>query len=354
MGPNSDIPVPAYIGAVNSATQISLSSSPTANIPVAAKAGDSAIALEIESVSGATPVGCTLSTSCASTLLPQAYNNPNTGANATYNNEVPNNAFGGGAGGRILTNGGTSTAAGATTTVGDSAFVSTDVGRPISGVGVGLGGVVTAVNSRTQTGVTWATGSTTLNGAFVATDVGQAVTGGTGLPAGSIIQSVVAGTSATIQSATTAAQATAVTVTITSATVSVASTASGTGVTLTLGGTSWWQPTGASGNTGTLVLGVVFPTPRSVSSVVAHWLDASKCPGHGTCDGFEPTAYTIATSTNGSTFSTCATVTTNTVFTTTDACSASGVSYLEFVITSWHATTPYDGYGPALNSLIIS
>jgi hypothetical protein len=143
---------------------------------------------------------------------------------------------------------------------------------------------------------------------------------------------------------------------VTSVTVSVASTATGQGVVLSLGGTSWWQSTGASGNTGTLVLGVDLGGPRAVTSVAAHWLDATHCPNRTgqTCDGFEPTAYTIATSANGTTFTTCATVTANAAFNTSDACSASGVSYIEYVITSWHATSPYDGYGPALNQLIVS
>jgi hypothetical protein len=142
---------------------------------------------------------------------------------------------------------------------------------------------------------------------------------------------------------------------VTSVTVSVASTAAGTGVVLTLGGTSFWQSTGASGNTGTLVLGVNLGGPRAVTSVSAHWLDASKCPGHGTCDGFEASTYQILTSPNGSTWTMCANVTTpNTSFNTTDTCSATGVSYIEFVILTWHATTPYEGYGPALNQLIVS
>jgi hypothetical protein len=143
----------------------------------------------------------------------------------------------------------------------------------------------------------------------------------------------------------------------TSITLSANSTASGTAVGLSLGGTSWWQSTGASGNAGNLVMAVAFGfSPRTVSSVTAHWLDSSKCPGGAgiTCTGFQPTAYTILTSPDGVTWTTCATVTANAAFTVTDTCSASNVSYLEYDITAWNAPTPYQGYGPALNSLIVS
>jgi hypothetical protein len=287
---------------VNSPTSIGLSTSPTANIPINAKAAGTGEAIEIQSVSGATPVACASTVSCASTLLPQAYT-PASPANTTttWQNNVPNNAFSGGTGGRVIPGSATCCAttsgSGVITAVSGTPFAATDVGRPVSGFGIGAGAVVTTFTSATS--ITVSVNSTNTTGALSATNQG---------------------------------------------------------VTLTLGGLGWWQSTGASGNTGTLVLGVRLFGPQSVTSVAAHWLDSSKCPGGAgiTCTGFQPTAYTIATSTNGSTFTTCATVTTNAAFNTTDACSASGVSYIEYVITAWNAPTPYQGYGPALNYLIIS
>jgi hypothetical protein len=310
-GPNGKIPVPAYIGQVNSPTSINMSSSPTANIPLSTGAGGAGTgeSLEIESVPGATPVGCAQLVSCASSLFPQAYypafvgttTTPNT--TTTYNNEVANNAFSGGndAGGtapvprRIIagnstccsvTSGSTTITSAATTT-----FTTADVGRPVSGVGVAIGAIVTAE-----------TGGNTI-------------------------------------------------------TVSLPSTATNTAVSLSFGGTSWWQPVGNATQAGNpQVFAVDFGTPRSVSNVTAHWLDSTKCPGGAgiTCTGFEATAYTILTSPDGVTWTTCATVTANASFTVTDTCSASGVQYLEYDITAWNAPTPYQGYGPALNSLIIS
>jgi hypothetical protein len=169
-------------------------------------------------------------------------------------------------------------------------FAPTDVGRPIRGAGVGLGAVVTAFNSAT------------------------------------------------------------------SITVSVPSTSNASGVVLQLGGASWWQPAGAPGNIGTLTYAVDVGTPRTTTNVTASWLNGQFCPGHGTCTGFQPISYQIFTSPNGTqnSWTPCATVTANASFTTSDACAATGVVSIEFLITSWNATTPFDGYGPALNSLLIT
>jgi hypothetical protein len=124
------------------------------------------------------------------------------------------------------------------------------------------------------------------------------------------------------------------------------------------GGTSWWQPVGVSGNTGTLVLAVDLGSPRTISTVHATWLNATFCPGRGlTCTGFNPINYTIRTSANGSqnSWTLCNPgVTGNASFTTTDACAAANVQYVEYEITTWNSATPFDGYGPAANSLTIS
>jgi hypothetical protein len=315
-GPNGQIPVPAYVGAINLPTlgtgnlpSISLSSSPTANIPLAATAAATGMSAEIESVPGATPTGCTQLASCATSLFPQAYypafvgTSATANTTATYNGEVPNNAFSGGNDPgsalptvkRIISGNATCcvvTSGTNTITAASATFSATnaDVGRPVSGVGVALGAIVTAE-------------------------------------------------------------------TTTQLTVSINSTATNSAVSISFGGTSWWQPVGNATQAGNpQVVGVDFGFPRTVSSVTAHWLDSSKCPGGAgiTCTGFEATAYTILTSPDGVTWTTCATVTTNAAFTVTDTCSASGVQYLEYDITAWNAPTPYQGYGPALNTLLIS
>jgi hypothetical protein len=142
----------------------------------------------------------------------------------------------------------------------------------------------------------------------------------------------------------------------TSITVSVPSTNNASGVVLQLGCASWWQPAGASSNTGNLTYAVDLGRPRTTTNVMASWLNAQFCPGHGTCTGFQPINYQIFTSPNGTqeSWTQCATVTANASFTTSDACAATGVVYIEFVITSWNATTPFDGYGPAMNGLLIT
>ena len=125
------------------------------------------------------------------------------------------------------------------------------------------------------------------------------------------------------------------------------------------GGASWWQPVGASGNTGAIVLAVDLGNPRTISTVRATWLNATFCPGHGTCSGFNPINYTILTAATGAqtSWKTCRTVSGNSSFTTTDSCPASNVQYVEYDITSWNSMTPFspiDAYGPAANSLTVS
>jgi hypothetical protein len=125
------------------------------------------------------------------------------------------------------------------------------------------------------------------------------------------------------------------------------------------GGTSWWQPVGAPGNTGAIVLAVDLGNPRTISTVKATWLNSTSCPAHTTCSGFNPIGYTILTSATGAQngWTTCTTVSGNSSFTTTDACSASNAQYVEYDITRWNSVTPFspnNGYGPAANSLSIS
>jgi hypothetical protein len=141
----------------------------------------------------------------------------------------------------------------------------------------------------------------------------------------------------------------------TSITVNVAATATNSGVSLALGGGSFWQPAGASGNTGNLTYAVELPNPQTVSNVSASWLNASFCSGT-VCTGYQPSNFQIFTSPDGSqnSWTACATVTGNVSFTTSDSCSATGVKYVEFLITSWNAPTPFAGYGPALNSVFIT
>jgi hypothetical protein len=125
------------------------------------------------------------------------------------------------------------------------------------------------------------------------------------------------------------------------------------------GGTSWWQPVGASGNTGALVLAVDLGNPRTIFTIKATWLNATFCPPHATCTGFNPINYTILTSATGAqnSWTRCTTVSGNSSFTTTDPCSVSNAQYVEYDITSWNSVTPFnpmEAYGPAANSLTIS
>jgi hypothetical protein len=257
------------------------------------------------------------STPPVSTLLPQAYYPsflPNsTTANTTSTWDVPNmprspnNGFFGGSGGRVI--GGTisgttqccSTTSGSTTVTAAAGTVFTvgqmtltppgDLGRPVSGVGIPPGDFITAVNSAS---------SITLN---------------------------------------------------------VAATATNAGVVLSLGGVTWWQPAGVSGNAGSLTYAVALPNPQTVSNVTASWLNTNFCPGSfTTCTGFQAINYQIFTSPDGTqnSWTSCATVTANAAFTRTDACAGTGVRYIEFLITSWNASTPFGGFGPALNSVLIT
>jgi adhesin/invasin len=77
----------------------------------------------------------------------------------------------------------------------------------------------TSPPSSTRAGVTWTANSLTLTataGTFLAGDVGSAVAGGTGLPVGAVITNIAPdGASATINAPTTAAQTTAVSLTLT-------------------------------------------------------------------------------------------------------------------------------------------
>jgi hypothetical protein len=280
--------------------------------------------------------------------FPQAYypstlpNSATANTTSTYQNNVPDNAFSGGPGGRTLTGG---CATSGSTTIFGTGFATGDVGRPISGLGVGLGALVNTAYVHPVTGVTWTSGSTTLTGTgFVAGDVGAGVTGGTGLPA-CVTITAVSGTNATISAATTAAQTTATTVTADNVTASVASTATNSGVTLALGGLSWWQPTGAPGNTGNLTLAVDFGAPRSLSTLTATWYST----------GYIPVNYQIWVSTDGTpnnwtvvryNFSNSSSLTSDS-FTT-----QANVRYVEYVITSWNSGSA--SYGPAMTSLTFS
>jgi hypothetical protein len=245
-----------------------------------------------------------------STLLPQAYypaTLPNsTTANTTSTWDVPNmprspnNGLFGGSGGRVVGGSTTccSTTSGSTTVTAVSGTPFTvgnmptgDVGRPVSGVGIPPGDFITAVASAT---------SITLN---------------------------------------------------------VAATATNSGVVLTLGGGTWWQPAGASGNAGNLTYAVALPNPQTVSNVSASWINTSFCPLiFTTCTGFQAINYQIFTSPDGTqnSWTMCANVSGNASFTRTDACAGTGVRYIEFLITSWNASTPFGGFGPALNSVLIT
>jgi hypothetical protein len=141
--------------------------------------------------------------------------------------------------------------------------------------------------TNTVAGVTWGSGSTTLNGAFAAGDVGKGVTGGTGLPQGATIVAVTAGTDATINAPTTAAQATGTTVTMyapmtfTDAAVSTGSVFTTNG---TAGGNASIGATSASGFDAVVALPVPFGATTGGAGVgLANCLqtgwDAANNPG---------------------------------------------------------------------------
>jgi hypothetical protein len=192
---------------------------------------------------------------------------------------------------------------------------------------------------RILSGATTTSGSVTVTGTgFLATDVGRPI-GGLGLPPGDWVTTFTSATSINVNAA---------------------ATSTNTGVVLQVGGNGWWQPAGASGNTGNLVVAYDLGFPRTVNSVTTNWLNSTFCPGHGTCTGFEGVNYSIFTSPNGTqnSWTLCKAVTANAAFTTVDTCTtaATGAQYVEFQITSWNSTTPFsaaDGYGPAFNSLSI-
>jgi hypothetical protein len=236
----------------------------------------------------------------SSSVNPQGYypatlpNSTTANTTSTWNAQSPNNGLFGGSTGAHLVSGGATTSGSPTITAASAVFAAGDVGKPIRGLGVGQGAIVTAFTSAT------------------------------------------------------------------SITVSVNSTATGSGVLLTFGGNSWWQPAGASGNTGNLVVAYDLGFPKTINSVTTSWLTSAFCPGHGTCTGFEGVNYSIFTSPNGTqnSWTLCKAVTGNAVFTTVDSCTtaATGAQYVEFQITSWNSTTPFsatDGYGPAFNSIFV-
>jgi hypothetical protein len=168
---------------------------------------------------------------------------------------------------------------------------------------------------------------------------------GVGIPAGTLVTVFTSATSITVSQ---------------NATATITASATSNGDLLSVGGSSWWQPAGATGNTGNLVVAFDLGFPTTVNSVTTSWLTAAFCPGHGTCTGFEGIAYNVLTSPNGTqnSWTLCKAVTANAVFTTVDTCTtpATGAQYVEFQITSWNSTTPFsatDGYGPAFNSILI-
>jgi hypothetical protein len=222
-------------------------------------------------------------------------------ATSTWNAQSPNNGlFGGTTGARIIGGGGTTISSPAITCNTATCFSAADVGKPIRGNGVGLGAYISSFVSCTPT-----TGPCTVNA-------------------------------------------------------TVNSTATNTGVVLSIGGSSWWQPAGASGNAGSLVLAYDLGFPKTITSLTTSWLNANFCPGHGTCSGFEGINYQIYTSPDGTAnnWTLCKAVTANSSFTTVDSCTApaTGAQYVEYFITSWNSTTPFsaaDGYGPGFNSILI-
>jgi hypothetical protein len=247
-----------------------------------------------------------------SSLFPQGYypttlpNSATANTTATWLNRVPDNGFSGGAG-------------------------------PGSTWGGSNGGKISNATSTTLSVTT--SGSTTINSAasvFAATDVGKAISG-LGIGIGAVV--------------TVFTSATQITVSVPS----TATSAVGTTVILSFGGTTWWQPVGAAGNTGNLTFAVDLGTPRDISKLTASWLNASFCTGQTGCAGFNPLTYQIFTSFDGTqnSWAMCANVTNSASnFTTSDTCTATGVGYVEYLITSWDATAS-PSFGPALNSLIV-
>jgi hypothetical protein len=127
-------------------------------------------------------------------------------------------------------------------------------------------------------------------------------------------------------------------------------------------GTSWWQPVGAAGNTGNLIVAADLGTPRSVSTVKSSWLGNTACSGGvGTCNGFNPIAYTIWTSPDGVAWTSHATIASFDPTgcgagpcVATDSLSGAPVAnvrYVELWITSWNSSGTT--YGPAAQSLVI-
>jgi hypothetical protein len=127
-------------------------------------------------------------------------------------------------------------------------------------------------------------------------------------------------------------------------------------------GTSFWQPVGAAGNTGNLIVAADLGNPRSVSTIKSSWLGNTACSGGaGTCNGFNPINYTIWTSSNGSTWTGPTTIS---GFDTT-GCGAgpcvatdtltgapvANVRYVLLWITSWNSSST--SFGPAAQSFTV-
>jgi hypothetical protein len=253
----------------------------------------------------------TTGTAAAPSVAPTGYypatlpNVATANTTSTWNAQSQNNGlFGGSTGARIVTGGATTVSSTTVTGASATSFSAADVGKPIRGPGLAVGAFIATFVSCTPT-----TGPCTV-------------------------------------------------------TVTIPSTATTTGQVLSVGGNSWWQPAGASGNTGNLVVAYDLGFPKTVNSVTTSWLNNQFCPGHGTCTGFWGINYQILTSPNGTqnSWTVCKTVTgfapTNPNTTSVDSCAApaTGAQYVEFFITSWNSTTPFsaaDGYGPAFNSILI-
>jgi hypothetical protein len=310
-GPNSDIPVPAYVGVVNSPTQIGLSSSPTLNLPVNAKGTGTGESITINSQSSPTPPTCLTAAPCGSALLPHGYypatqpNSATANTTSTWLNRVPDNIINGGQYGTG------SFAITAATNVG------TTITATVSSTnGLVVGEVLTVSNAAPST---WSS----IDGTW---------------------------TIASIPTATT------LTFVVTTAPTGVYT---GSSATATFIGPSWWQPVGASLNTGNLILGVALGAPRTVAKVSVTWLGTDFCPnGPGTCSGFNPTSYSIWVSSTGAagagtawsnpvpTGTGC--TETPTGCTSTDSFTAvSGVAYVLIWITAWNSASA--SFGPAAN-----
>ena len=346
-----------------------------APFPAATGAGFAGVALNQFSWNGvaATATGTPPGTS----LTPQGYypatlpNSATANTTTTWNAQSPTNGLSGGSSlGRVDP----ATVTSGSPTVTDANIQGSDNGHPVTGTGIPantfvgtvtvgtsfllsssatsqvnvnataagtsvtidrriIGGSTTCCSMTSGSGVITATAA-----AFFATDVGRPIRGA-GIPLGAIVTTFTSTTSITV---------------------SANATATASGVLLSLGGNSWWQPAGASGNTGNLAVAFDLGFPTTVNSVTTSWLTANFCPGHGTCTGFEGINYQIFTSPNGTqnSWTLCKTVTGNAAFTTADSCTspATGAQYVEFLITSWNSTTPFsasDGYGPGFNSILI-